>query len=479
MASVLIIEDEPLLARNICESLTLAGHTARIVGSGEEGLEAAEKDPPDIVLLDLRLPGIDGLDVLHELRRRGSSASVITMTAYGRIESAVTAMKAGASDYLTKPLDLKELEIVIDRVLQHRRVTANLHYLRERERAQSEVDQILGDSEPMRAVKAMLHRIVSTQALAAAIPPSVLLTGETGTGKDLAARAIHYAGPRRDGPFVHVNCTALPEHLVEAELFGHVKGAFTDARGDKRGLFEVADGGTIFLDEIGHMALPLHAKLLGVIENRSVRPVGGTSERKINVHVIAASNRDLQAAVRAGEFREDLYHRLRVLSIQLPPLRERGGDIDILARHFLQLYATRFALPVEGFSDEALASIRSYDWPGNVRELSHAIESAVLMADGPLIRPEHLNIKSAPLTGQVQIALPQDRLISLDFGSPATCPRLEDVEYQVIRAAVEFCGNNLSRAARILGISRDAIRYRMERYRSHRGSLSAIPEGAS
>lgn len=462
MPHILVIEDEPLLARNICESLRLAGYTASSTSSGEDGLEAAEKDPPDVLLLDLRLPGMDGLEVLRELRARGNSTSVVIMTAYGRIDDAITAMRLGASDYLTKPLDLKELDLVVGRVLDQRRLTANLDYLRTRERRLSGLDGVIGESEPMQAVKRLISRIVSTQALASELPPSVLLLGETGTGKDLIARAIHYAGPRRDRPFVHINCTALPESLAEAELFGHVKGAFTDARGDKRGLFEVADGGTLYLDEIGHTRPGLQAKLLGALENRTIRPVGSTSERQINVHVIAASNRDLEEAIRQEEFREDLYHRLRVLTVNLPALRERGNDIRLLADHFLEVYSTRFGVPRKRLTAEAYTLMASYGWPGNVRQLSHTIESALLISEGSAIGTEHLGIqiiRPAPL----RVEVPGVEQVELDFDSE-TCPKLEDVEHQIIESAVRHCHNNLSRAARVLGISRDAIRYRLERY---------------
>lgn len=462
MAQILVIEDEPLLARNICESLELTGHQVASAGTGEVGLETALKQAPELVLLDLRLPGIDGLEVLRELRQRGSAASVVIMTAYGKIDDVVTAMRLGASDYLTKPLDLKELDLVVGRVLELRRVTADLHYLRSRERAESGLESVIGESEPMRAVKKLIQRIVSTQALASNMPPSVLLSGETGTGKDLIARAIHYAGPRRERPFIHINCTALPESLAEAELFGHVRGAFTDARNDKRGLFEVADGGTIFLDEIGHMKPALQAKLLGVLEGRMIRPVGATAERKVDVHVIAASNRNLEDAIRREEFREDLYHRLRVLTIALPPLRERGDDIRLLTEHFLRLYCARFGLPPRRLSDEAMRAVHASDWPGNVRQLSHAIESAVLISDGTVIEAADLGIP-AGRSASLPIEMAHEGPLKIDFSSPQ-CPKLEDIEHCIIEAAVRHCQNNLSRASRILGISRDAIRYRLERY---------------
>jgi len=468
VAQVLIIEDEAMLARNLAQSLKLAGHTVQSVGSGEDGLALADTTAPDLILLDLRLPGIDGLDVLRELRQRGCAASVVVMTAYGSVDSAVEAMKAGASDYLTKPLDLHEVELVVEQVLAHRRVAANLEYFRRREEQSADLDAIIGDSPAIQSVKQFIRRIVSTPALASELAPPILLTGETGTGKDLVARAIHYAGPRRAAPFVHINCTALPEQLVEAELFGHVKGAFTDARGDKRGLIEVADGGTLYLDEIGHMAPSLQAKLLGVIEQRIIRPVGGTIERKIDIHIIAATNRDLQEAIHAELFRDDLYHRLRVLAIDLPPLRVRGGDIDQLADHFVRLYAGRFGLSVAGIGEDARALLRRHDWPGNVRELSHAIESAVLIADGPQIRCEHLNIQPPGVGAKLRVEMPGDQVMKIDFATGSL--RLEDIEYQVIRAALEFSKHNVSRAARILGISRDAIRYRIEKYEKDHAS---------
>jgi len=462
MADVLVIEDEEILRKNIRDALRMAGYETTAVRTGEEGLDSAEKNPPDVILLDYRLPGIDGLEVLRELRKRGFGASIIMMTAHGKIDTAVEAMKAGASDFLSKPLDLDELQIAIEREFKHRRLTDQLNYFRERERSQGSIDLIIGHTKPMRALRKFIGRITSTPALASSDPPSVLITGETGTGKDLVARAIHFSGPRRDGPFIHVNCTALPDHLVEAELFGHTKGAFTDARSDKRGLLESADGGTAFLDEIGHMKPELQAKLLNVLERKVVRPVGGTKERNINVHFIAATNRDLESAIEQGDFRQDLFHRLRILTIHLLPLRDRGDDIKLLADHFVQLYAAKFAVDVRGLEDTALAAMRAYDWPGNIRELAHVLESAVIMADEEFIGRDHLNISPATRDRKMDIHLGDDRTISLDFSKPG--PTLEQIEYEIMQAALEFAKHNLSKAARILGISRDAIRYRSEKF---------------
>lgn len=442
--------------------MKFAGHDASIVSSGEECLEAADRTPPDVILLDLRLPGIDGLDVLRELRRRGNTASVVMMTAHGNIDTAVDAMKAGASDFCTKPLDLGELQLVVHKVLEHRRVAMQLDYFRDRERSESALEKIIGDSEPMQVVKRFINRLFATPALASDHAPSILITGETGTGKDLVARAIHFGGSRRDEPFVHVNCTAIPEQLVESELFGHVKGAFTDARGDKRGLFESADGGTLFLDEIGHMKLAVQAKLLSVLEHRTVRPVGGTRERKVNVHVVAATNCELEEAVEKKEFREDLFHRLTVLTIPMPPLRDRGNDVEALANHFLALYTARFNLPIKGFSPAAMEQLKKYNWPGNVRELSHMIESAVITCIGPYIEVENLRISRTTQSSDLALELPGEKTIRLDFNG--TCPTLDEIENRVIRSVLNHTNNNLSHAARILGISRDAIRYRMEKF---------------
>lgn len=477
MANILVIEDEPILARNICDSLGFSGHEATTVTSGEEGIRTAEATRPDVILLDYRLPGMDGLAVLARLKAAGSSASVVLMTAHGNIATAVQAIKSGAADFLTKPVDLEELQLVVERVLKTQSLAAELSYFRSRERAESDRGGIIGDSKPMRQVKTFIERITASPALATREPPTILITGETGTGKDLTARAIHYAGPRRDAQFVHVNCTAIPDHLAESELFGHVKGAFTDARGDKRGLFEIADHGTIFLNEIGHMPLPLQAKLLYVLENRNLRPVGGTKERKVDVHVIAATNRHLPEAIEAGEFRDDLYHRLRVLTITMPPLRERHEDVEPLARHFLQALGDRYGIRLQGFAPEALAAMHAYDWPGNVRELMHTVESALLVCDGPRIGAEHLNISALPSTGGVALEVaPAEETIRLDFSGDG--PKLDEIEYRVIQAALSFSKNNLSRAARLLGISRDAVRYRMERF-GRRREGAAEPDGIS
>lgn len=463
MANILIIEDETVLARNMSDSLRLAGYETEVVTTGEDGLKVIERTSPDLVLVDFQLPGMDGLEVLSRMRAIDASAAAIMITAHGNIETAVEAMKRGAGDFLTKPLELQELQLVVERALASRSTSANLNYFRQRERVDAECDRIIGESESMMRLKALIHRITSTPVLASEMPPSVLVTGETGTGKDLVARAIHYSGPRKNAQFVQLNCTAIPDHLFESELFGHVKGAFTDARTNKMGLFELADNGTMFLDEIGHMPLTLQPKLLAILEQRKARPVGGTRDRTLNVHVIAASNRDLLGAIESREFREDLYHRVRVLTIQMPPLRERGDDIMLLANHFLHMFAGRFGVDVQGFTKNAIDRIVAYDWPGNVRELMHAIESAVLFADAPRIGTEHLNIQPVKPRGKMEIEFTSTgKTISVDFRDGGA--NLDDIEFEIIQAVLKHANHNLSRASRILGISRDAVRYRLEKH---------------
>ncbi len=470
MASILVIEDEPILARNVSDALALSGHETQIAITGEDGLHLARTTEPDIILLDFRLPGMDGLETLRQLRQITTSAAIIFMTAHGGVRTAVDAIKAGADDYLNKPLELAELRLIVDRARKSQSTQAEISYFRRKEFVDGSQREMIGESPAMQQLKAVIERIASSPALQNAHAPSLLITGETGTGKDLIARAVHMAGPRRNAQFVHVNCTAIPDALFESELFGHTKGAFTGASAEKRGLFEISDGGTVFLDEIGHMPVALQAKLLSVLERRIIRPVGAVRERPINVHVIAATHRNLAQAIADGEFREDLFHRLQVISIAVPPLRERREDIPLLVDRFLRRFVAQFRSQVQGFSPAATSLLMRYDWPGNVRELMHTVESAVLIADGPFITPNHLSIKSvrlAPSTGDE--AKPAYRSIRLEFTE--TGPRLDDIEYEAIMAALEQTGNNLTQAARILGISRDAIRYRIERYRDRSGNM--------
>lgn len=463
MPRVLVVEDERVLAKNFCEKLASHDFEAAAVHNGRDALTALGRFSPDVVLLDLRLPDMDGQAVLQKIKSESPSCAVIVVTAHGNERIAVDAIKNGAEEYLTKPVDLDELMLVVARAAEHQQVRDNLHFLRHREEQASGLDSILGASEATRNLKETIQRLTRTDVLNLSDPPTVLITGETGTGKDLVARAIHYHGPRRGRPFIHVNCTALPATLFESELFGHVRGAFTNAAQAKRGLFEVAHGGTIFLDEIGHLEADVQAKLLLALERREIRPVGGTDPRSINVHVIAATNRPLRAAVDSGEFRSDLYHRLRVVELHVEPLRNRLDDIEPLAGHFLAAHCRRFGLKPKTLSRDAMTVLKRYNWPGNVRELSHLIESTVLQVDGQQIEPGDLNLAGgSAMATDVQIQMTGGRTIALDFAKGE--PKLEEIEQAILAAAFEYTGRNLSRAARILGITREALRYRLNRF---------------
>lgn len=468
MSRVLIIEDELVLAKNVRDKLKAHGFKPEMRHSCADGLAAARQYLPDVILLDIRLPDGDGLDILPTLLEEVPSARVIVMTAHGNERIAVDAMKAGAYEYLSKPVELDELVLVVQRSIAERQVNDNLDYVRQQEESSSGLASIIGESPAIAKVKNAIARLIQSNVLKLDEPPTVLITGETGTGKDLAARAIHYDGPRRKKPFIQVNCTALPATLFESELFGHVKGAFTSANGAKRGLFEVAEGGTIFLDEIGHLELDLQAKLLQAIEHREIRPVGATETHAINVHIIAATNRDLNEAVDSDEFRRDLFHRLRVVQFHLPPLRERSCDIRMLADFFLKKHCGRFKMPLKRFSAAALERMDRYAWHGNVRELSHLLESAILQADDVidvsnimLSDDENDPASMARAAGDVHLAFGDGRVISVDFD--AGCPPLEDIEAMILTAAFEHTNGNLSRAARILGITREALRYRLNK----------------
>ena len=459
MARILVIEDESILRKNIVDRLKADGHDVVDAGSGEAGIELATLLAPDLVLTDLKLPGRDGLAVLREVKRVTPRTMVVLITAHGSQKTAVEALREGAYDYLTKPVELRELALLVGRAASHCRALDNVEYARAAERQHGTLEQIVGVSTNIRELKNRIRQFVASPAAALKNPPTILITGETGTGKDLVAHAIHNEGPRKDGPFVHVNCTAVSENLFESELFGHVKGSFTDARAAKKGLFEVADGGTIFLDEIGHLGAAMQAKLLLTLEKRTIRPIGATDERPIDVHIIAATNRDLPEAINRQEFRSDLYHRLLVFDLHLQALRERPEDILPLAEHFVRAHARRFGVSARRLSEGATAALRRHAWPGNVRELSHTIECAMLICDGDELSEHQSRLESARPPGPAESTLPGGFRIDIDFERGT--PTLDEVELRIIQAAFEYTGRNLSRTARILGITREAVRYRL------------------
>jgi len=449
---VLIVEDEKLFAKAVGKRLERAGYECVLAERIAEAGAALEAGAFDVLLLDMRLPDGSGLDFLEQLSGEGGTRlPVVVLTAYGELEDAVTAMKLGAADYLKKPIDLDELALNIDKVIAGAALARKLSNSRARERPPGSGIELLGEHEAIRRVREQAERIGALVADPETIPPTVLVLGETGTGKDLAARWLHHSSARRLRPFVHVDCAALPKDLIEAELFGHEKGAFTSAHGERTGLVEAAEDGTVFLDEIGELPLDLQTKLLAVLERRALRRVGSSRERRVSAWFIAATNRDIEAMVAEGSLRPDLYYRLNVLALTLPPLRSRGSDIALLARHFAAQTAQRYRIAEPELSTDALRSLGAYEWPGNVRELKHVIERTVLLAGGGPIDAATLGLeRSAPAAG----AAPAE----LDAMS------LEEVERMMLRRALERSRGNVSEAARLLGITRMAMRYRMQKH---------------
>jgi two-component system, NtrC family, response regulator AtoC len=458
---ILIIEDETILGDSICTYLEHHGYTAAVARSGEDGIRLAEENSPDIAVVDIRLPGMDGLGVLRKMREVSAGTEVLMMTAHASVSTAVEAMKGGAFDYLTKPLDLDELRVLLDKALSHQKMHRELNYLKAREERGSHIAEIVGESPAILQLRQQIDRIASLET-AEGGAPTVLIRGETGAGKEMVARAIHYGSARAKGPFVEINCAAIPSSLLEAELFGYEKGAYTDARTAKPGLFEAADGGSLFLDEIGHMEPGLQVKLVKAIEEKSVRRVGGLRPKSFNARIVAATNRNLEAAIAEGAFRPDLYYRIKTLTLEIPPLRTRGADIPLLARHFLGRVARQYGLPAKRLAPEAEAMLLAYPWPGNVRELAHLIERAVLLHEGPVVGPEHLGITEALGQAPVRVG-PGD--VHVDFSGGGI--QLDEVERRLILEALRVSDWNRGRAAQLLGISKETLRYRAEKYQLH------------
>ncbi len=452
--TVLIVDDERTLARAVRAFLVESGYDAEVAPDGEQALGMLETLRPDVVFSDMRLPGMNGVELLRRIREFDPSIPVVIMTAYGTIEGAVEAVKLGAFDYLKKPVDLEELQLLADRAREHSQLQLELSYHRRRAASDLPFGAVLGESPAMRAVLEQARQIATLDET-----PPVLVIGETGTGKGLVARTIHAGSSRASKPFIEVNCTALPATLMEAELFGHERGAFTDAKESRMGLFEAAEGGFLFLDEVGDVELSLQGKLLKAVEERTVRRVGGIRDRKIDVRILAASNRDLERESHRERFRRDLYFRLAVILLRLPPLRERGEDVLTLAQHFLRRFSAKYGKQVERLDPRALDRLLSYPWPGNVRELSHVIERAVLWSKGPLLDVEHLALEVPP----DQAEPGSDTAAGLPTKRPAGM-ELEQWERSLIEQALRESDGNQTRAAQRLGISRDTLRYRLKKY---------------
>jgi DNA-binding NtrC family response regulator len=436
---VLIVEDEEKLRRVVQLQLQSAGFDVDQAGSAEDALRSADR--ADLVITDLKLPGMDGLQLISSLRSQNSRTPVIVITAFGSVETAVEAMKSGATDFVTKPFSLDHLLTVVQKALEVRALRDENTKLREELGVRYEFDNIVGRSPAMQEIFATITRVAPTRA-------TVLLAGESGVGKDLIARAIHFHSPRRDKPFVKINCTALPENLMESELFGYEKGAFTGAVTSKPGKFEQADTGTVMLDEIGDVPPAIQVKLLRVLQERELERLGSNKTKHVDVRVIAATNADLRVALENGTFREDLYYRLNVLPLNIPPLRQRKVDIPYLADHFVKKIAKDMGRPCR-LSDEALERLMAYEWPGNVRELENAIERSIVLCSGDVLRADDIKLDTNR-TRPVQSAnfLPDGM-------------NLDQYEQSIIREALRRANGNKSQAARLLGITRNALRYRL------------------
>ncbi len=445
---VLICDDEMLIRMWLEEHLAEEGYDAEGVEDGHALMTRLESGGADVVLLDLRLPDGSGLDLLPRIREVERTLPVIMITAYGEVETAIAAVRAGAHHFLEKPIQLPELLLLIDQALESRRLHRELEQYRDGSCWTFSEVSLVGRSRAIRATAELIVRLGMKGT-----PANILLRGESGTGKDVVARAMHARGPRAGKPFIAVNCTALPEHLVESELFGHERGAFTDARESKKGLLELADGGTLFLDEIGDMPAAAQAKLLGVLETHSFRRVGGVRDIRVDIHVIAATNRNLERAVASGDFREDLFYRLNVVPVHLPPLRERPEDVAPLALHFVESLTRELRQAPREIEPEALHALERYAWPGNARELRNVLERVLLLEDDGPIRARSL---PGPIRehegGEVHFVLPPDG-VSLD-----------EIERELICQALERTAGNKTGAARLLGVSRDTLRYRLEKH---------------
>jgi two-component system, NtrC family, response regulator AtoC len=434
--SILIVDDEELICRSLRITFEAAGYAVTVAGTGADALAQLGEETPDCLVVDLRLGDMDGLDVLRAARERVPGLKAVVITAHGDVDSAVRALRLGAFDFIKKPFDLEEVLAAVQNALRTERLERHVQYLSRQEGEGKQ--EIVYQSEPMRSVMKLIEKIAAQPV------PVVLIRGETGTGKELVARALHAGSNRAQGPFIELNCSAIPEPLLESELFGHERGAFSDARQQKHGLVELADGGTLFLDEVGDLPASAQAKLLKFVESLEFRRVGGTKVLTVDCRVVAATHQDLESI---ADFRRDLYYRLAGVTVTLPPLRERGDDLVLLARHFLALYARRYRKTIYGFTAAAEALLRQHRWPGNVRELKAAISSAALMVEGPRV--------DVDLLGQVQRSALQE-LVELPHSSDGIMP-IEQLELAYLRRALELCGGNKVLAAQKLGISRQTL----------------------
>jgi two-component system, NtrC family, response regulator AtoC len=455
---VLVVDDELGLRHTLSLILGGEGHEVRVAEHGAAALEMLAAEDADLVLCDVRMPGMDGLELLDRYKQQGGRALVIVMSAYGDDDAALEAMRRGAYDFLPKPFRADQVLLVLRKAIERERLAQTVARLEEEVSALRAPEGLVGRSEALRQVTGLATKV-------ARHPSTVLVTGESGTGKELVARLVHERSPRAANPFVAVNCGAIPEALLESELFGHARGAFTGATSERRGLFEEANGGTLFLDEIGELTTPLQVKLLRVLQEEEVRPVGDNVSRPVDVRVVAATSRDLEAEVAAGRFRSDLFYRVNVVRLHLPPLRERREDIPELVRHFVARHSARLGVPAPVTAPAAMSVLMEYGWPGNVRELENVVERALVLADGPRIEraqlPAHIVAGGAPApatsgaAGGDGAADPEDLSVKR---------RLQALERELIREALARTGGNRTRAARVLDLSHRALLYKIREY---------------
>ncbi len=448
-AKILVIDDDASLRRVLEYNLQEAGYLVLTAASGEEGLSLFSEETPALVISDMKMPGMDGMQVLKAIKERSPETLVIMITAFGTIDVAVDAMKAGAYDYITKPFNRDELRLTVAKALQLERLTVENRRLKDELADKSDYRTIVGSSKAMERVFEIVHKVANTEA-------SVLITGESGTGKELVARSIHHHSSRCQAPFIAINCAAIPRDLLESELFGHVKGAFTGAIKDKAGKFQLADGGTLFLDEVGELPLELQPKLLRALQEKVIEPVGGTKEQRLDVRIVAATNLDMDVALADGTFREDLYYRLAVIPIHLPSLRERRDDITLLVRYFCKKLQAGPVL----FDAGATAALTAYRWPGNVRELENLVERLLIMRTSDTITINDLPDKIRNGAMPSEVAVPSGKVVNL----PEDGYSLEQLEREVVVEALERNNWNQTAAAKFLSIPRHTLIYRMEKY---------------
>src|ERR1700733_9756975 len=474
---ILVIDDERLVRWSLRQKCEEWGYHVVEAAAGEPGLHLVQHESPDLVLLDVRLPDLNGIQVLEQLKKTPDAPAVIMITADPQLDDVKTALKLGAYDFIGKPLDFEELHVTIQNALEASRLRTEVQSLRGEVRRHTGYHEVVAVSPKSMELMSFIQKVAASEAT------TILIQGESGTGKDLVAKTIHYESSRQNGPFVAINCSAIPETLMEAELFGHEKGAFTDAKQMKKGLFEAADGGTLFLDEIGELSPLLQAKLLRVLEDQVIRRVGGLRDMQVDVRVIAASNRDLEKAVRESQFRQDLYYRLAIIAIFIPPLRDRKEDIMPLLEFFIDRYNRRFKKSIRGMTDDTRRLILSHNWPGNVRELKNTIERGMILEEEALLRPLYLPFSVGESGGRTvfERTSPADGAQTLPNGR--TLPRLyipeggtslEEVEHTMVELAMRQANNNQTHAAKLLDISRDALRYKLKKF----GLIRADEEGA-